>query len=114
MPSPLKYTHPLYLGLLAAVLVQPCFAANTEAAYCEKQARDITLQIVKSVLPGLNAAQRVRVQAAAKQACLHLVTADPELQKQASNSKSTDWFTNYILHGKPADKPGNKRLEHLK
>lgn len=111
---PVKYTHTLYFSLLAASLVRPCLAANTNAAYCEKQAREITQQIVKSVLPDLSADQRARVQTAANQACLHLVTTDPKLREQASNSKSSDWFTNYVLHGKPADKPGNKRLEHLK
>ena len=102
------------LGLFATVLAEPCLARNTDAAYCELQARSITQQIVQSVLPNLDEGQRARVQAAADTACLRLLAKDPGIQAQSGNGKSTDWFTNYILHGKPPDKPGNKRLEHLK
>jgi hypothetical protein len=111
----MNFTRRAYVAVLLIAISAPCLARQADkTAFCEKQAQDITQQIVKLVLPDLSAGQRTRVQTAATQACLRLIAADPALAQTTKNTTSTDWFTNYILHGKPPDKPGNKRLEHLK
>ena len=115
MKAPMNLCRRTYTIVLLAALAIPCLAQQPDnTAFCKKQAQDITRQIVKLVLPDLSADQRTRVQSAAVQACLNLITADPGLARSAEKNSSADWFTNYVLHGKPADKPGNKRLEHLK
>jgi hypothetical protein len=111
----MNLSHRTCTVLLLAALATPSLAQQPDnTVFCKKQAQDITREIVKLVLPDLSADQRTRVQAAAVQACLKLITADPGLAQSAKKNSSADWFTNYVLHGKPADKPGNRRLEHLK
>lgn len=102
--------------LLLVSLATSAWGADVKdkTAFCARQAQDITNEIVQKILPDLGSEQRNRVEAAADRACMKLITADPNLAGQSAGDGSTDWFTKYVLSGKPANKPGNQRLRDLK
>lgn len=86
---------------------------------CQKQAVALAQQLKADIYTDMNkdqaskiirlSAQHCKQQFAAKESMEVLSKADEE----KSDSKSSDWFTEKVLSGEPAEKAGNKRLKRM-
>lgn len=97
------------LWLLAAIGL-PGIAQAEVPPHCLDQAREIALQAGDTVFPDMSANQRAQLQQLATDACAGN-PGTPGSANTAGEESAGDWFTNRVLHGEPADKPGNRRLE---
>lgn len=92
-------------ALLTGTFLTTGYAAPP--AHCDTQARDLAVK-AGSVFSEMSARQRAELQKLAAEVCAEHTTtaaATPE------NESSGDWFSERVLEGEPADKPGNRRLE---
>ena len=82
-------------------------------AHCDAQARELTMTASSEIMPDMSAAQRQQLRELALEICARHSTATTTTAADTPDDedKSDDWFTDYILNGEPADKPGNRRLE---
>jgi len=72
-------------------------------------AHELTMTASNEALPHLSAAERSELQELASVICARHLT--DITRPAAEETGSGDWFTEYVLKGKPTDKPGNRRLE---
>ena len=95
--------------LLAGSLV---FAGSSHAASedCKDLARELTMTAWNEVLTDMTADERSDLQELALAICERHVSNTTTMADN-NDSGSDDSFTDRILNGEPADKPGNKRLE---
>lgn len=103
-----------YLPILSVALLLTGTAHADAPDYCKDQARELTMTAWNEILPDMTASQRSDLQALAVDICTrHAGAAADEIDAARSSEAGgdSDWFTDYVLEGKPADKPGNRRLE---
>lgn len=101
----LSLTTLLFAGGL--FLVSSAHAADDN---CKDMARDLTMTAWKEVLTDMTASQRSDLQELALTICeRHVEKATTTADNNDGGSE--DWFSDRVLNGEPADKPGNKRLE---
>jgi len=97
--------------LYTAGLLLPLFyvySGGVQAGDCQTMARELTMTAWSEVLPDLSAAKRSELQELASEICARHLADDSQ---PVAKENGGDWFTEYVLEGKPADKPGNRRLE---
>lgn len=96
-----------FVLLTGTFLLTTAYAAPS--AHCDTQARDLAVK-AGSVFSDMSARQRAELQKLAAEVCAEhstTVAATPD------SESSDDWFSDRVLNGEPADKPGNRRLERL-
>lgn len=86
---------------------------------CLKQAVSFTQQLKTDVYTDMNREQANKIIQLSTENCKQQFAAIKNQQvvsqatEEKKESKSTDWFTERVLSGEPADKAGNKRLKRL-
>lgn len=100
--------------LLLSAATMTAHAAET--GHCDSQARELTLAAWKDILPDMTADQRRDLQLLAAEVCARHAAHPPTTagnteEKPDEAEDDDDWFTEHVLEGEPADKPGNRRLE---
>lgn len=104
-------THML---LLLSLLMFSVSAPADAPGHCDAQARELAMTAWNEIMPDMSASQRRELQQLAMDVCArHTGTSATTAAADDTNDdgKSNDSFTDYILNGEPADKPGNRRLE---
>ncbi|MEX2517671.1 MAG: hypothetical protein WD572_12345 [Gammaproteobacteria bacterium] len=104
------------LCLCCALTVGMLPVAAEVPAHCDAQARELASQAGQEIFTGMAADQRAALQRLAIDICAKHsanVAGSSDDAVNADTTGSGDWFSHHVLHGKPADKPGNKRLERL-
>ena len=104
------------LSLCCALTVGIPPVAAEAPAHCDAQARELASQAGREIFTGMAADQRAALQRLAIDICAKHSAHVTDSNNDAVNAEKADggdWFSQHVLHGKPADKPGNKRLERL-
>lgn len=88
-------------------------SAHAASDNCKNMARELTMTAWNEVLTDMTADERSDLQELALAICERRVATTTANANAADNddSGSDDWFSDHVLNGEPADKPGNKRLE---
>ncbi len=100
------------LSQFALLFAGGLFVMSAHAAgdHCKDMARELTMTASNEVLTDMTASQRSELQEVALATCERYV-ANTTTTADTNDSGSEDWFSDRVLNGEPADKPGNKRLE---
>lgn len=98
----------LFCTAASILLLSASGTVQAEApAHCLQQARELALRAGEDIFPDMTAIQRSRLQQLAADTCAgHAAATAADKTGSAGDS-----FTDYVLKGEPADKPGNRRLE---
>lgn len=103
------------LFCLCSVLAVSISPVTAEVpTHCDAQARELASQAGREIFTGMAAEQRAALQRLAIDICAKHsanVASSSDDVVNADKTGTGDWFSHHVLHGKPADKPGNKRLE---
>lgn len=107
------------LRICGAVLLLPTAVVISQAAApeipdaCLSQARELAVTAGRNIIPEMTAEQRSELRRLATEICARHSAETPvaDQQPRSSDSSVSDWFTERILKGEPADKPGNRRLQ---
>ncbi|MDZ7736746.1 MAG: hypothetical protein U5P41_12095 [Gammaproteobacteria bacterium] len=100
-------------AFLAALVLFSGSGLAAPPDHCLAQAQELAMSADNDIFPDMNAEQRGRLQQLAAEVCAKhpadTVAADKAWTQADDDDR--DWFTEYVLEGKPADKPGNHRLQ---
>lgn len=101
-------------------LALPVFADNKPAQMkelCRDHAIHVAEDIRREVFDRMNEKQYRQTESLIIDNCLRRFVSGGEgeaMSTGAVEEEESDWFTRYVLEGKGADKPGNRRLERMR
>ncbi|MCS3902853.1 ClpP class serine protease [Methylohalomonas lacus] len=105
MNKPLLFSIGL-TGLLCLSLTSAAQASD----HCRAQARELAVRADGKVFPNMTAGQRAELRKLAEETCERFAS---KTAADSDGESSGDWFTDRVMNGEPADKPGNRRLERM-
>lgn len=102
---------------ISLCLIGLSFIAQAETPeHCQSHAHELAEQAGQSIFPEMSAQQRSELEQLATEICARHGQSVAGQTGAARDSDTDDdhggdWFSERIMKGEPADKPGNRRLE---